>query len=109
MTKETGIKLFEEKQVRAVWDDAQEKWYISRIDVIEMIVGSQKPRKQWNARKTKLKNEESELSHKLGQMKVQSADGKCYLTDVADTSTKYISVSTEPKDFKESNQVTYGF
>jgi hypothetical protein len=40
MTKETGIKLFEEKHVRAVWDDAQEKGYISRIDVIEKLTGS---------------------------------------------------------------------
>lgn len=82
MTKETAIKLFKEKQVRAVWDDEQVKWYFSIIDVIEILTGSPRPRKYWNALKTKMKNEGSELSHKLGQLKMQSADGKFYLSDL---------------------------
>jgi hypothetical protein len=71
--------------VRSLWDAEQEKWYISIIDVIEILTDSPRPRKYWNALKAKLKAEGSELSHKLGQLKMQSADGKSYLTDVADT------------------------
>lgn len=51
MTKETAIKLFEEKQVRTVWDAEQEKWYFSIIDVIEILTGSPRPRKYWNVEK----------------------------------------------------------
>ena len=85
MTKEPAIKLFEDKEVRSIWDAEQEKWYISITDVIEILTGSPRPRKYWNALKTKLKAEGSELSQKLGQLKMQSADGKFYNTDVADT------------------------
>lgn len=96
MTKETAIKFFEEKQVRAIWDEVQEKWYISIIDVIQILTGSPRPRKYWNALKTKLKNEGSELSHKLGQLKMQSTDGKFYLTDVADTEQLFRLIQSIP-------------
>ena len=85
MTKETAIKLFEQKQIRSVWNDEEEKWYFSIIDIIEILTDSPRPRKYWNALKTKLQKEGSELSPKLGQLKMQSSDGKFYLTDVADT------------------------
>lgn len=96
MTKETAIKLFEEKQVRSIWDDTQEKWYISITDVIEILTGSPRPRKYWNALKTKLKAEGSELSQKLGQLKMQSADGKFYNTDVADTEQLFRLIQSIP-------------
>lgn len=96
MTKETAIKLFEDKQVRTIWDAEQEKWYISIVDVIEILTGSPRPRKYWNALKTKLKAEGSELSHKLGQLKMQSADGKFYLTDVADTEQLFRLIQSIP-------------
>lgn len=85
MTKETAIKLFEEKQVRSVWDAEQEKWYISIVDVIEILTGTDRPRKYWSDLKAKLKKEGSELSEKIGQLKLQSSDGKFYHSDVADT------------------------
>ncbi len=85
MTKETAIKLFEEKQVRSVWDAKQEKWYISIVDVIEILTGTDRPRKYWSDLKAKLKKEGSELSEKIGQLKLQSSDGKFYQSDVADT------------------------
>ena len=85
MTKETAIKLFEEKQVRSVWDAEQEKWYISIVDVIEILTGTDRPRKYWSDLKAKLKKEGSELSEKIGQLKLQSSDGKFYQSDVADT------------------------
>lgn len=85
MTKETAIKLFQDQKVRVLWDNDKEKWYFSIIDVIEVLTESPRPRKYWNALKTKLKSEGSELSHKLGQLKMKATDGKMRITDVADT------------------------
>ncbi len=85
MKKETKIKLFENKRVRTVWDEEKEEWYFSVVDVIEILTDSPRPRKYWNALKTKLKKEGSELSQNIGQLKLQSEDGKFYLTDVADS------------------------
>jgi hypothetical protein len=80
----SNIKLFESKQVRSVWNETEQKWYFSIIDVVEILSGSPRPRKYWNALKTKLQQEGSELSHKLGQLKMEAEDGKLRLTDVAD-------------------------
>jgi BRO family, N-terminal domain len=80
-----NIKLFEHKKIRTQWDVEQEKWYFSVVDIIEVLTDSPRPRKYWNALKTKLKAEGSELSQNLGQLKLQSEDGKLYNTDVADT------------------------
>jgi hypothetical protein len=96
MTKETAIKLFEEKQVRSVWDVEQEKWFISVVDVIEILTGSDRPRKYWSDLKTKLKKEGSELSEKIGQLKMQSGDGKFYSTDVADTEQLFRLIQSIP-------------
>lgn len=96
MTKETAIKLFEEKQVRAAWDESLEKWYISIVDVIEILTGTDRPRKYWSDLKAKLKKEGSELSEKIGQLKMQSADGKFYLTDVADTEQLFRLIQSIP-------------
>jgi hypothetical protein len=96
MTEETAIQLFEDKKVRTVWDAEQEKWYFSVIDAIEILTDSPRPRKYWNALKTKLKMEGSELSHNLGQLKMQSADGKFYKTDVADTEQLFRLIQSIP-------------
>jgi hypothetical protein len=96
MTKETSIKLFEEKQVRSVWDAEQEKWYISIVDVIEILTGTDRPRKYWSDLKAKLKKEGSELSEKIGQLKMQSSDGKYYQTDVADTEQLFRLIQSIP-------------
>jgi len=87
MTQETSIKLFETKKVRTHWDEQNEKWYFSVIDVVEALTESPRPRKYWNALKTKLEAEGSELSQKLGQLKMKAEDGKMRDTDVADTET----------------------
>jgi hypothetical protein len=96
MTKETAIKLFEEKQVRTVWDAEKEKWYISIVDVIEILTGTDRPRKYWSDLKAKLKKEGSELSEKIGQLKMQSSDGKSYQTDVADTEELFRLIQSIP-------------
>ena len=85
MAQEEVIKLFEAKKIRVMWDSEAEKYYFSVVDVIQVLTDSPRPRKYWNALKTKLQAEGSELSSNMGQLKMQSSDGKKYLTDVADT------------------------
>ena len=96
MNKLDAIKVFENKGVRTIWDEKQEKWYFSVIDVIEILTDSPRPRKYWNALKTKLKVEGSELSQNLGQLKMQSEDGKYYNTDVADTEQIFRLIQSIP-------------
>ncbi len=85
--KDNSIVLFHDKKVRRHWDEEKELWYFSVVDVIEVLTESPRPRKYWNALKTKLVKEGSQLSQKVGQLKLKSSDGKKYLTDVADTET----------------------
>jgi hypothetical protein len=85
MKKTNRVALFEGKQIRRHWDDKKELWYFAIMDIIQTLVQTDRPRKYWNDLKTKLKHEGSELSEKIGQLKMQAADGKYYLTDVADT------------------------
>jgi hypothetical protein len=92
----SDIKIFEDKKVRALWDDEGEKWYISVIDVIEVLTGTDRPRKYWNDLKTKLKKEGSELSEKIGQLKLEAPDGKMRLTDVADTEQIFRLIQSIP-------------
>jgi len=96
MNKETSIKLFEQKQIRSTWDEEKEKWYFSIVDVVEALTESPRPRKYWNALKTKLIEEGSELSQFLGQLKMKSADGKFYKTDVADTEQLFRLIQSIP-------------
>jgi DNA-damage-inducible protein D len=81
------ISLFKGKQIRRHWDGDEEKWYFSVIDVVEALSKSGRPRKYWNDIKKKLEIEESKMSEKIGQLKMEAPDGKKYLTDVADTET----------------------
>ena len=85
MAQEETIKLFEGKQVRYVWDDEQEKYFFSIVDIIQVLTDSDSPRKYWSVLKTRLKQEGSELATNCSQLKLQASDGKKYLTDVADT------------------------
>src|SRR6185437_3379786 len=96
MEKRASIKVFENKSIRTLWDEQQEKWYVSVIDVIEVLTGSPRPRKYWNALKTKLKAEGSELSQKLGQLKMAAEDGKMRMTDVADTEQLFRLIQSIP-------------
>lgn len=96
MSKETNLKIFEQKQVRTHWDEENEIWYISIIDVVEVLTGTDRPRKYWNDLKTKLKKEGSELSEKIGQLKMTAPDGKMRLTDVADTEQIFRLIQSIP-------------
>ncbi|MBT6159894.1 MAG: Bro-N domain-containing protein [Candidatus Marinimicrobia bacterium] len=83
--KASKIQLFQEQKVRTHWDDDKAKWYFSIIDVVAILTESPRPRKYWNALKTKLQEEGSELSQNMGQLKMTAEDGKMRFTDVADT------------------------
>ncbi len=85
MAKEKSVVLFNQKAVRRFWDEDKELWYFSIVDVIEVLTDNKRPRKYWNDLKRKLTQEGSELSEKIGQLKMPSSDRKNYLTDVADT------------------------
>ncbi len=85
MTKETAIKLFQDKRVRVHWNDEQEKWYFSIIDVIGVLSESKNPRKYWSVLKTRLKKEGSEVATNCSRLKLLAGDGKMRTTDVADT------------------------
>jgi hypothetical protein len=96
MEKQNAIKLFESRQIRSLWDVEEEKWYFSIIDVIEVLAETERPRKYWSDLKAKLTKEGSELSEKIGQLKMQSADGKFYKTDVADTEQLFRLIQSVP-------------
>ncbi len=86
MSKENVIKIFEQKQVRTHWDEEQEKWYFSVIDVIAVLTNSSNPRDYWFKMKVRVKTEgDLELSTICRQMKMKATDGKMRETDVADT------------------------
>lgn len=90
------IQLFGEKQIRTAWNDAEEKWYFSVIDIIAALVDTDRPRKYWSDLKRKLIAEGSELSEKIGQLKMKSSDGKMYATDVADQEQLFRLVQSIP-------------
>ncbi|MCS2489622.1 Bro-N domain-containing protein [Bacteroides fragilis] len=96
MTQQNKIRLFEQKKVRTVWDDEQEKWYFSIVDVVAVLTDSPNPRKYWSVLKTRLKKEGSELTTNCSQLKMRAADGKNYLTDVADTEQLFRLIQSIP-------------
>lgn len=85
MAQEEAIKLFEGQQVRYVWDDEKEKYFFSIVDVIQVLTDSNIPKRYWSDLKRKLAAEGSEVYENIVQLKLQAADGKKYLTDVAST------------------------
>lgn len=85
MTKQQALKLFEERRVRTVWDDEQEKWYFSIVDVVAVLTDSSNPQTYWRVLKKRLLSEGNETVTNCNGLKMQAADGKMRLTDVADT------------------------
>lgn len=81
------IKLFQSQQIRSLWDAEKESWLFSVVDVIGALTGNERPRKYWSDLKQKLLIEGSEVSEKIGQLKLVAQDGKSRLTDTADTET----------------------
>ena len=88
MTQNDKIQLFEDKRIRTAWDEEKEAWYFSVVDVVAVLTDQPDQRhaaKYWSVLKTRLKKEGSELTTNCSQLKMRSADGKRYNTDVADT------------------------
>ena len=87
MEQNNELKIFEDKKIRAKWDDEQEKWYFSVVDVIAVLTDNdyQKSRNYWKWLKNKLIQEGSELVSDTNQLKMKSVDGKYYNTDVMTT------------------------
>ena len=87
MEQDSELKLFEDKKIRARWNDGQDKWYFSVVDVVAVLTDNdyQKSRNYWKWLKNKLIQEGSELVSKTNQLKMKSADGKFYNTDVMTT------------------------
>jgi len=99
MTKKQAIQLFQELKVRTVWDDQEEKWYFSIVDVCGVLTDSKDAltaRKYWNKLKQRLKDEGNETVTNCHQLKLRAADGKMRLTDVADTEQLFRIIQSIP-------------
>jgi BRO family, N-terminal domain len=96
MEKKDAIKIFEDKKVRALWDEEQEKWYISVIDVIAVLTDSPNPQVYWRVMKKRLKDEGNETVTNCNGLKMQAPDGKMRMTDVADTEQLFRLVQSIP-------------
>ncbi len=96
MTKKEAIKLFEERKVRTVWDDEQEKWYFSIVDVIGVLTESPDPTAYWRKLKQRLKQEGNETVTSCHGLKMRAVDGKMRLTDVADTEQLFRLIQSVP-------------
>ena len=96
MTKQTAIKLFEQKQIRSLWNDVDEKWYFSIVDVVGVLSDSENPNNYWKVLKNRLKKEGSQLVTNCNQLKMESSDGKFYKTDVADTEQLFRLIQSIP-------------
>jgi hypothetical protein len=96
MESKTSIKLFEQKQVCSLWNENEEKWYFSIVDVIAVLTESPNPNNYWKVLKSRLKKEGSQLVTNCNQLKMQSSDGKYYKTDVADTEQLFRLIQSVP-------------
>jgi|SRR6185437_1689418 len=96
MNKTTAIKLFDQKQIRSMWNEEEEKWYFSIVDVIGVLTDSPNPNNYWKVLKHRLAKEGSQLVTNCNQLKMQSADGKYYKTDVGDTEQLFRLIQSIP-------------
>lgn len=96
MTKETAIKLFNQKQVRCHWDKEKEKWYFSIVDVVGVLSDSENPQTYWRVLKKRLLAERNETVTNCNALKMLAADGKMRLTDVADTEQLFRLIQSVP-------------
>ena len=84
MTTKQSLLIFEEKKVRTVWDEEQEKWYFSIVDVVTVLTDSINPQAYWRKLKQRLTEEGNQTVTNCHAFKMKAADGKMRLTDVAD-------------------------
>ena len=96
MTQSEAIKVFEQRNIRSLWDDEAEKWFFSIVDVVAVLTESPNSRKYWSVLKGRLKKEGSELTTNCSQLKMTAADGKKYKTDCADTEQLFRLIQSIP-------------
>ena len=96
MIKKEAIKIFEERKVRTIWDDEQEKWYFSIVDVIGILTDSVDPMSYWRKLKQRLKIEGNETVTNCHGLKMRAIDGKMRMTDVADTEQFFRLIQSIP-------------
>ena len=96
MTQHNKIQLFEEKKVRAIWDDEAEKWYFSIVDVVAVLTESPNPQTYWRVLKKRLKDEGNETVTNCNALKMPAPDGKKRKTDVADTEQLFRLIQSIP-------------
>ena len=96
MIKENAIKVFNDNQIRTHWDDEQEKWYFSIVDVVGVLSESIDPQSYWRKLKQRLKEEGNETVTNCHGLKMKAADGKMRLTDVADTEQLFRIIQSVP-------------
>ncbi len=96
MTRHNQIQIFEEKKVRTVWDDAEEKWYFSIVDVVAVLTDSVDPTAYWRKLKQRLKAEGNETVTSCHGLKMKAPDGKMRMTDVADTEQLFRLIQSIP-------------
>lgn len=96
MPKHEVTKIFEEREIRSVWDDKAEKWYFSVVDVVAVLTGSANPRNYWKVLKSRLKKEGNQSVTNCNQLRLKAADGKFYKTDVADQEQLFRLIQSIP-------------
>ena len=96
MTNKEAFQLFEEKKVRTVWDDEQEEWYFSIVDVCGVLTDSPNPRNYWKVLKHRLLKEGNQTVTNCNQLKLRADDGKMRMTDVADTEQLFRLIQSIP-------------
>jgi hypothetical protein len=96
MEQQTAIKIFEEKKVRTIWDEENEKWYFSIVDVIAALTNSANPQIYWRVLKKRLKDEGNETVTNCNALKMEAPDGKMRFTDVADTEQLFRLIQSIP-------------
>lgn len=96
MTRHNQIQIFEEKKVRTVWDDAEEKWYFSIVDAVAVLTDSVDPTAYWRKLKQRLKAEGNETVTTCHGLKMKAPDGKMRMTDVADTEQLFRLIQSIP-------------
>ena len=96
MTRKDALKIFEDKKVRTVWDEEQEKWFLSIVDVISVLTESENPQVYWRVLKKRLLAEGNQTVTNCNGLKMQAPDGKMRLTDVADVEQLFRLIQSIP-------------
>jgi prophage antirepressor-like protein len=96
MSEQTAIKLFETKKIRTVWNEDEEEWYFSVVDVVGVLTDSPDPKRYWSVLKTRLKQEGIQSTTICSTLKLPAQDGKMRLTDVASTEQLFRIIQSVP-------------